>query len=161
MATFLLGCFLLSLALPAALAQQPVAPIVGSNWSRVQALPAGTTLHLNGKPHTKCVFVGADADSITCSKSGKTKSVTYPRAGITSIKLNHQGRSALVGLGIGAGAGAIIGFAEGTHNQDGFFGPNFLRGALTAVGGALGAVVGTPIGYFSDFTAGSAVYKTN
>ena len=61
-----------------------------------------------------------DADSITCTKSGKTPTVTYQRAGITSIKLTHRGRSTLVGLGIGAEtAGAIVGFAAGTDSKGG------------------------------------------
>jgi len=127
----------------------------------VQALPPGTSLHINGKPHTTCVFASADADSITCTKSGKTPTVTYPRAGISSIKLTHRGRSTLVGLGIGAGAGAIVGFATGSSPNDGFFGPNFLRGAVTAAGALIGGAIGTPVGYFTDFTAGSPIYKAN
>jgi hypothetical protein len=155
----LIATLLPLLAVPLAVAQQQPAPVpAGSNWSRIQTLPAGTSLHINGKPHTTCTFAHADDDSITCTKSNKP--VTYPRAGITSIKLAHRTRSTLVGLGIGAGTGALIGFAAGTRGgNDTFFGPNFLRGAVTAVGAAFGGVVGTPIGYFTDFTAGSPIYK--
>jgi hypothetical protein len=156
----LLATLLPLLAIPCAIAQQQPTPApAGSNWSRIQALPAGTSLHLNGKPHTTCTFASADNDSITCTKDHKP--VTYPRAGITTIKLAHRGRSTLVGLGIGAGAGAIVGFAAGTGGNNTFFGPNFLRGAVTAVGAVIGSVIGTPIGYFTDFTAGSPIYKAN
>jgi hypothetical protein len=148
------------LAIPCALSQQPPAPTpTGSNWTRIQALPVGTSLHINGKPHTTCVFANADADSITCTKSNKP--VTYLRTGITSIKLAHRGRSTLVGLGIGAGGGAIVGFAAGTNSKDTFFGPNAFRGAVTAVFAVIGGAVGTPIGYFTDFTAGSPIYKAD
>jgi hypothetical protein len=156
--TRLIATLLPLLAVSLAVAQQQSAPApAGSNWARVQTLPAGTSLHINGKPHTTCTFASADSDSITCTKSNKP--VTYPRAGITSIKLAHRTRSTLVGLGVGAGTGAIIGFAAGTDNSNGFFGPNFLRGAVTAAGAVAGGVIGTPIGYFTDFTAGSAIYK--
>jgi hypothetical protein len=64
-------------------------------------------------------------------------------------------------LGIGAGAGAVIGFAGGTSRNDAFFGPNFERGPVTAVGAVIGGLIGTPIGYFTDFTAGSPIYKAN
>ena len=138
-------------------AQSAPAP-AGSNWSRVQALPPGTGLHINGLPHTTCTFASADADNITCSKSGG-KSVTYARAGIKSIKLTHRLRSTLVGTGIGAGTGAIFGFAVGTDHSHGFFGDNAFRGAITLFFGTIGAVVGTPIGALTDFTAGSAIYK--
>jgi hypothetical protein len=145
------------LAISCALAQQPPAPS-GSNWSRIQALPSGTSLHLSGKPHTTCIFASAEEDSITCTKSQKP--ITYPRAGITSVKLAHRGRSTLVGLGIGAGTGAIVGFAGASSGgSNSFFGTNFLRGAATGVGAVIGGAIGTPIGYFTDFTAGSTIYK--
>ncbi len=148
----------LLLATACALSQQPPAR-AGSDWARIQALPVGTSLHINGKPHTACVFASADTDSITCTKSNKP--VSYPRGGITTIKLTHRGRSTLVGLGIGAGTGAIIGFAAGTDSKDTFFGPNAFRGAITGIGAVIGGVIGAPIGYFTDFTAGSPIYKAN
>ena len=148
----------LALCLLAATSANAQTPAAGSDWSRVQALPVGTGLHINGNPHTTCTFASADADSITCTKSSKP--VTYPRAGIKSIKLTHRGRSTLVGLGIGAGTGAVIGFAAGT-SKDSFWGDNAFRGAISAIFATMGAVVGIPVGYFSDFTAGSAIYKSN
>ena len=151
----LAAAFLLCTALSAPSQSAPA----GGNWSRVQTLPVGTGLHLNGKPHTTCTFASADADNITCAKSGG-KSVTYPRAGIKSIKLTHRGRSTLVGSGIGAGTGAIIGFAAGT-SKDSFWGDNAFRGAISAIFAVSGAVIGAPIGALTDFTAGSTIYKSN
>ena len=122
----------------------------------MQALHAGTALHLNGTPHASCSFLRADAESITCGHQSHER--TYPRAGIRSIKLAHRTRSTLVGLGIGAGTGAIIGFAVGTKQND-FFGNNAFRGGITGVFAAIGGVAGTSVGYLTDFTAGSAIYK--
>ena len=129
----------------------------GALWSRVEALPPGTALHLNGQPHTSCRLRRADPESITCAKGHSD--VTYPRAGIRSVKLAHRTRSTVVGLGIGAGVGAITGFAIGTNGGDSFFGKNAFRGGITAAFAGIGAVGGVPVGYFSDFTAGSAIYK--
>ena len=131
-------------------------PPVGSDWAKVQALPAGTALHLNGNPHTSCLFLRADADSVICGRQSHER--TCPRAGIRSIKLAHRTRSTLVGLGIGAGTGAIIGFAVGTR-KDNFFGNNAFRGGISGVFAAIGGVAGAPIGYLTDFTAGSTIYK--
>ncbi len=122
----------------------------------MQALPAGTALHLNGQTHTSCSFLRADADSVTCGRPSHER--TFSRAGIRSVKLAHRTRSTLAGLGIGAGTGTIIGFAVGTRKND-FFGDNSFRGGITGVFAAVGGVAGTPIGYLTDFTAGSAIYK--
>ncbi len=134
----------------------PLTPPVGSDWTRVQALPPGTALHLNGQPHTACTFLRADANSVTCGRQGHE--LTYPQAGIRSIKFAHRSRSTLAGLGIGAGAGALIGFAIGTK-KDTFFGNNSFRGGITGVFAAVGGVAGTPVGYLTDFTAGSTIYR--
>ena len=122
----------------------------------MQALPPGTALHLNGQPHTSCSFLRADADAVACGRLGHER--TYPRAGIRSIKLAHRTRSTIAGLGIGAGTGAIIGFATGTR-KDNFFGDNAFRGGVTGVFAAIGGVAGAPVGYLTDFTAGSTIYR--
>ena len=131
-------------------------PPSGSDWRGVQALPSGTSLHLNGTPHTSCSFLRADTESLTCGRPGHER--IYPRAGIHSVKLAHRTRSTLAGLGIGAGTGTIIGFAIGTR-RDNFFGNNAFRGGITGVLAAVSGVAGAPIGYLTDFTAGSAIYK--
>jgi hypothetical protein len=59
-----------------------------------------------------------------------------------SIKIPHRGRSALIGAAIGGGVGSGISFAAGTNGKDTFFGPNFPRGAMTAIGAHFGGVVG-------------------
>jgi len=140
-----------------AVAQAP-APAADSGWQRVQALPVDATIYISGHPHAHCSFVSADADSLTCKKSSKV--LTFQRATITTIKRSHRGRSTLIGLGVGLGVGSGIGFAAGTSNSDGFFGPNFLRGAITVLSGALGGIVGTVIGVSTDFSR-ATVYRSN
>jgi len=157
---------LLSLCLfPAlcSLAQQPSQPPppAGSNWRRVQALPVGASIQVKaGKRHASCTLKSVDADTLTCIHGGD---VVFQRTDIVSIKIPRHGRSTLIGAGIGIGAGAIVGFASGRScsaaEQNSFLGcfMVFSRGDLALVGGAVGGVIGTPIGYFTDF-AKSTVY---
>jgi hypothetical protein len=149
-------CFVVA---PASLVNaQQSAPVTaaGNNWARVQVLPAGTTVNVKGKDrHLVCKLVSVDGDALRCRD--RAKAVDFQRAEIRSVKIPRRGRSTLIGLGIGAGTGAVIGFAVGSKSGNGFFGPNFLRGAVTAVFGVVGGVIGAPVGYVTDFTR-STVY---
>jgi hypothetical protein len=137
-------------------AQQPAQPPAGSNWQRVQALPAGTSINVTARTsHLACKLKSVDADTLTCTHG---KDAIFQRSEILSIKVPRRGRSTLVGLAIGGGAGAAIGFGAGTNNSNGFFGPNFMRGAVTAVFGVGGGIIGGLIGGTTDFTR-STVYK--
>jgi hypothetical protein len=159
MRTLLLSMALLLPALSAPTqqpAQQPAQPPAGSNWQRVQALPAGTSINVTARTsHLACKLKSVDADTLTCTHG---KDAIFQRSEILSIKVPRRGRSTLVGLAIGGGAGAAIGFGAGTNNSNGFFGPNFMRGAVTAVFGVVGGATGTFVGGFTDFTK-STVYK--
>jgi len=156
MRKFMFALMLLSFALPAV--AQVAAPAADPGWQRVQALPVDATIYISGHPHAHCSFVSADADSLTCKKSDKV--LTFQRAAITAIHRSHRGRSTLIGLGVGLGAGAGIGFAAGTNSSDGIFGPNFLRGAITAGGAIIGGIVGTIIGVSTDLSR-TTVYRSN
>jgi hypothetical protein len=141
-----------------AVGQQSSQPAsAGSNWARVQVLPAGKTINVKTKDrHMVCKLVSVDADMLRCSDHAKD--VTFQRAEIVSVKIPRRGRSTLIGFGIGAGTGAVIGFAGATNSGNGFFGANFMRGAVTAVFGVVGGVIGAPVGYATDFSR-STVYK--
>src|ERR1035437_4538396 len=159
MHTFLLA---MALVLPvlSAPAQQPtqqtVQPPAGSNWQHVQALPAGNSLNVNARTsHLACKLKSVDADTLTCTHG---KDVVFQRSEILSIKIPRRGRSTLIGLAIGGGAGSAIGFGVGTNNSNGFFGPNFMRGAVTAVFGVVGGATGMLVGGITDFTK-STVYR--
>jgi hypothetical protein len=139
-------------------AQQAVSPPANSNWQRVQALPIGTSLHLNaGKRHQSCKISTVDADTLTCT-SGKNP--VYSRTEITSIKLTRRGRSTLAGLGIGAGVGFVVGAATAGPRctQQQFCILDFGRGTVGSIGAIMLGFVGAPIGYFTDFTR-STIYK--
>lgn len=160
---YCLPLFLLLTGAVAAAAQQASQPPAGSNWQHVSVLPVGTGINVKAKSqHINCNFKSADADTLTCSRGfvgGKPKEIVFQRGEVKVIKINHRVRSTLVGTGIGAGTGAVVGFAVGTSgNDNGFFGKNFLRGAVTAVFGVGGAVIGATAGALTDFTK-STVYR--
>jgi len=141
-----------------AMAQQPA----GSDWQHVMALPAGTRIVVKAKTrHLTCNLKAVDVATLTCGPSGvlgDPKDVVLPQAEIRLIKIKRRGRSALIGAGIGAGTGAIIGFAATTNSGNWLFGPNFLRGPATA-GMAIGVGgIGAIIGAATDF-ASSTIYK--
>jgi hypothetical protein len=158
--TFLIALVLApALSAPTQQPSQPSAPApppAGSNWQHVQALPIGASLDIKAKKsHLKCKLKSVDADSLTCAQG---KEIVLQRTDILTIKIPHRGRSLLVGAAIGGGAGTAIGFAAGTSGNDGFFGPNFLRGAIAAIFGVGGGLIGGIAGGVTDFTR-STIYK--
>lgn len=152
---------LLALAVFAALstyavAQQTAAPPQGSNWQHVQALPAGANIRVKAQhKSTSCKLKSVDADSLTCTSA---KDITFQRAEIKSITIPRPGRSSLIGLAIGGGTGAIVGFAAGSSNGTTFFGKNAFRGQLAGLGAAIFGIPGAAVGAVTDF-AHSTVYK--
>jgi hypothetical protein len=137
--------------------QQQAQPPAGSNWQHVQALPIGASINVKARTsHLACKLKSVDADTLTCTHG---KDIVFQSSEILSIKVPHRGRSTLVGLAIGGGAGSAIGFGVGTNSSNGFLGPNFMRGAVTAVFGVGGGIIGGLIGGTTDFTK-STVYKT-
>jgi hypothetical protein len=137
-------------------AQSPVAsPLANTSWQKVQALPAGTSIKVRARAgNTSCTLKRVDAGALTCTH-GKDKDIVFQQLDILSIKVPHRGRSALVGLGIGAGTGAIIG-AAAIPSCSGICIVSRSDGA--AVVGVFGALVGAIVGVTSDFTH-ATVYK--
>jgi ABC-type uncharacterized transport system permease subunit len=141
-------------ALSAASAQQAAQPPAGANWQRVQALPAGAFIQVKTRTRSlSCTLKAVDADSLTCTHGKETM---FQRAEIQGIHIPHRGRSAIAGLAIGAGGGAIAGAA--------IVGPctSFCivnRGTGALVAGAGVGIIGSLIGLATDFTR-STVYKT-
>jgi hypothetical protein len=90
--------------------QQP-APAEGSNWQHVQALPPGANIHVKSRHgSTTCKVKSTDAESLICTRG---KDISFSRSEIKSISIPRRGRSALIGLAIGGGGGAIAGYAVG------------------------------------------------
>lgn len=155
MRSLLLVLPLLAFAIPGS-SQQTAQPPAGSNWQHVQALPIGTTIHVNArKSHALCTLKAIDADTLTCVRDTGvgSKELIFQRPEIKTIKLARRGRSALLGGTIGAGAGALAGGVEDIHSH--YFA---VRGAFAMIYGFVGAFAGAPAGYLTDFSA-STVYR--
>ncbi len=147
---------LLVLALPG-LAQQPA----GSDWTKVQAIPAGTLIRVAAhRAPLTCLFTTADTDSLTCTRTTTlfffpiTRRLVFPKPEVASIKLSRQFLSALSGAGIGAGAGAGIG--AGIESQYSSHEDGHLATVLFAL---LGGLAGGTVGSVTDFLAAPTVYR--
>ena len=149
---------LLALALVPSLAvtaQQPTASGTapsGSGWQRVQALRAGTSINVKAKTgHASCKVKTVDPDSLTCTHG---KDLVFQRTDIQTVKVPHRGRSALVGLAIGGGGGAIVGaIAAGPCSNFCIVG----RGDVALIFGVGVGAVGAITGALTDFTR-STIY---
>jgi hypothetical protein len=156
MRSLLLALFLLASAI-AAPAQTPMPP-AGSNWQHVQALPLGTSIHVDAKKsHALCDLKTIDADTLTCERDTGvgTKEIIFQRPEIKNIKLARRGRSAVLGGLIGAGTGGLIGGLAGIHSN--YFA---VHGAWALIGAFAGGFAGAPTGYLTDFSA-STIYRAN
>jgi hypothetical protein len=117
-------------------------------WTiEVQPFPAGTSLDVKSKTgHTRCTLKSFEANTLTCT-DGRFDLV-FQRADIKTLTIHRRRRSILVGLAIGAAAGAGLGVS---------IAPGALRADGTVYFGAV-LGVGALIGGLTDFT-GSTVYK--
>ncbi len=90
-------------------------------------------------------FVACSDDAIVLD--GDRDRITVPRANVFSVKDRQgpgRGRRALLGLAIGAGAGAAIGAVRGaTYHEEGETGVFML--AWTPIGAGIGAAAGATI----------------
>ena len=145
----MLLCLVLAPALGAS-AQQPTQPAAaaGSNWQHVQALPIGASINVEAKTRSTNCYL-KHVDTLTCTHG---KDVVFQRVDILTVKIPRRGRSALIGMAIGAGAGAVLGAATG---RNGSFVPRGLGAVILAVPGA---PIGAAVGALTDF-ARSTVYK--
>ena len=105
-----------------------------------------------------CSLVSVDDNELVCTKGrvvASTARYSFPRLEVKSVKLTRYAASTLGGLGIGAGAGAVIGFAT-FHGGDNFLNLDGVARASTVVAGALlGALVAGP----TDLFRGPTVYR--
>lgn len=133
----------------------PTAP-AGSEWGHVQALPVGTSIHIQGHTsHALCALTAVDADSISCARDTGvgSKALTFQRTDVRTIKLARRGHSAVLGAAMLGGAGALAGGIQAT--QSNYYA---VKGAFAMIYGFAGAFAGAPIGYITDFSA-STIYR--
>lgn len=125
--------------------QSTSTPSAGPAWGRVQALSAGTSLHVQARSTLNCRLQSADADSLVCKKGSQT--VILPRGEIVKIQIVRRGVSAVLAAGIGAGAGFAI--------DEGLSAPIFkgghVKGSVAVAATAVGAAVLAPVGYFGGW----------
>ncbi len=152
----------LSRALVIALALCPVAVCqqAGSDWRRVEALPAGQNLRVSVAGHNiNCGFVSADAQTLHCDAMRTVlffptvHRYTFDRPEVARIKLSRQGLSEITGALIGAGAGAGAGVAADATASN-----HEYRSTLAIVFALLGGLVGEGIGHHTDFLATPTIY---
>ena len=145
-------------------AQQALAPAAqpraGSSWQRVEALPARTRLHISADHGgTTCRLFSVTEDALTCEAGQGKAGKVIQRPEIQHIKLTHYGRSTLVGAGIGGGVGALSGAIAGrTKPCTGFCFDILGPGAVAAIFGVGGAVLGSVAGGTTDMARGSSIY---
>ena len=125
-----------------------------SDWSKVTALAGGSNLSVklkNGKTHKGTLSSASDS---TLSLTTKNGPVEIKREEVRTvhevIKKGSGGKGALIGTGVGAGAGLALGAIGDAQNAgDGFGGEkldNAFVAGLTIVGAGAGALVGYFIG---------------
>lgn len=122
-------------------------------WAALSGLKEGQKIKVvetNSKKHSG-QFRSFSDSAITFTEGKSERSLQ--RQDVRSIKLeNHRrARNALIGAGVGAGGGAVIG-AIGCRN-DNWFGP----GPCAAFMGMVGVIVGAPIG--AVMPTHNSVYK--
>ncbi len=127
------------------LGQSTTTPSAGPAWGRVQALSTGTSLHVQARSKLNCRLQSVDVDSLTCRKGSRT--VIFPRAEIVKIQVVKRGVSAVLGAGIGAGAGFAI--DEGLSVP--IFKGGHVKGSVAVAATGIGAAVLAPAGYFGGW----------
>lgn len=138
----------------AGLAQQ-----AGTDWSRVQALVAGTRIVVTPKRggRTACEVVEVEPAQLTCLGPRRffgRRQATFARDEVQLVRLTRKALSAVAGGALGAGAGIGIGVAvdQGATRAEDPNLPEFLFGLL-------GAAVGAGVGGSTEFVPGAVVYR--
>ncbi len=138
--------FGLVLALMAAPAGAQTTVVAG--WSAVQGLALGTQVRIKDASRSSAGKLDAVTDDSLVMTTGKGRE-TFGRQQVVTVsakKPNHRGRNTLIGLGIGAAAGVVVGVAG--RNKTGQLNiiPNsVIIGGTTAVGALIGTLIGVVI----------------
>jgi len=136
-----------------------MAQLSADAWQGVESLKAGTSIRITlTKEKIACAFDSADENALICHKrqAGVDRSISLPKNEIQLIRTRNATGSVvvgtLIGIGVGAGTGAIV---DSTIKD-----PNTTNNAkftrdLAPVGGLLGALFGVA----TEFVPGKLVYK--
>lgn len=135
----------LALALPALLAGALPAAAQNPSWDTLKQLTPDQQIRvvLNDSKSHKGQFQAVTEDAIVIHSKGADQ--TLPRQSvkvISSKRLSHRGRHALIGAAIGAGAGLSI---AGPISSGCFCTANQVRAVATPLFGVLGAGIGAAL----------------
>jgi hypothetical protein len=131
-----------------------------ASWDHVQKLPLHTRVHVSTDGKSRlCSIDAVDETQLRCSAGHvvETGHYTFARGEIKSIKIARYPRSTLVGVGVGAAAGAITGLAINSGSANSWF--HFSNGAVAGTAALIFAVPGGLVGLGTDFTRGPTVYR--
>jgi hypothetical protein len=126
------------------------------DWRRVENLPSGTNIFVTLKHMHNvgvCTLLGVTDDGLVCERGGP---LAFPprkfrRDNIQAVYL--EGRRTLIGSGIGATGGAVLGALRPLHGVS--------RGASALLGALVLGAVGTGLGAASDqMVPGKLVYRS-
>jgi hypothetical protein len=135
-----------------AAAQQPA-----SNWENLKTVAPGTQVRVVSGTSLKPIQgrLGSVTDTdLVLGRGASQQSFLRPQvSGVFVEKSHHRLRNALIGLGVGTGAGLLIGFGVGHAQESGcrksggwFCGLD--AGVETGVGGVAGLLGGSLLGAF-------------
>jgi len=152
---------LVGLYAPTSFATAQQSATIAAGWAAVEAMNAGTNVHVIGKSHsTVCKVAKVDDSSLTCMGVGAAQGEVFQKADIKRIKLPRHGASTLTGMAIGIGVGAGVGAGIGAGQGNGTIG--ITKGQATGIFVAIGAIVfgliGAAVGALTDFM-GTTIYK--
>jgi hypothetical protein len=148
-------CFTLLLtASTAGMAQQSE-----NAWQGVESLKAGTSIRITlPKEKIACAFDSADETALICHKrqAGVDRSISLPKNEIQLIRTRNATGSVvvgtLIGIGVGAGTGAIV--DASIKNPNTTNNAKFTRGLAP-----IGALLGGLFGVATEFVPGKLLYK--
>jgi hypothetical protein len=133
-------------------AQTPSAPASNGGWANLKRLAAGDEIRVSmigsngsgGKSFSGQLQSSTDDSLIMVAANSQQTLSRTEIAKIATKRDSHRARNALIGLGIGAGAGLAIG-AVGDHScvaVSCFISKDFGKEVLTPVGAIVGTIVG-------------------
>ena len=118
-----------------------------SDWSAVNAVASGTRMEIvhGSLKRSSGTMVSSTGDSVTLATEAGTSVIPRGEVKRASIIRHSRKKRILIGMAIGAGAGAAI-MAIGAQAGDIDLRYDYLMGAGAALGGGIGAGVGSVVG---------------